>query len=163
LLLAFAAACGGAPATPATPSSPAPEASSAPAADAAAPTAAAPAATASGETWSNDWPKDRQIAFMKKNVLPRLGKVFKAQDTTHYADFGCKTCHGPAYKNPHDFLPKLTLKDGKLTAFADKPEISKFMAQSVVPEMASAMGEPPFDPTTQKGFGCGGCHTIAKM
>ncbi|MGA2450865.1 MAG: hypothetical protein ABTD50_19545 [Polyangiaceae bacterium] len=168
LFLAFAAACGGAPATPATPSSAAPEASSAsasatsaPAPDASAPAASAP--TPSGETWSNDWPKDQQIAFMKKNVAPRLGKVFKAQDAAHYADFSCKTCHGPAYKNPHDFLPKLTLKDGKLTAFAEKPEISKFMAQSVVPEMAAAMGEPPFDPKTQKGFGCGGCHTIAKM
>jgi len=171
LLIAFAAACGAAPASPATPSSTAPEASasSVQAAASAEPTSAAPTAETAaaspapgGETWSNDWPKDKQIAFMKKNVAPRLGKVFKAHDSAHYADFSCKTCHGPAYKNPHDFLPRLALKDGKLLAFADKPEVSKFMAESVVPEMASAIGEPPYDPKTQKGFGCGGCHSIDK-
>ncbi len=168
LLLALAAACGGAPAAPATPATPAPEASASapPGADAsaAAPATAtaSPAATTPGETWSSDWPKDKQIAFMKKNIAPRLGNVFKAHDATAYATFGCKTCHGPAYKNPHEFLPKLVFKDGKLTAFADKPEVSKFMAESVVPEMASAMGEPPFNPKTQKGFGCGGCHSIDK-
>jgi hypothetical protein len=167
LLLAFAAACGASPASPTTPSSPAPEASAsaapaaaAPAADASAPSAEI--AAAGGETWSDTWPKDKQLAFMKKNVAPRLGKVFKAHDAAHYADFSCKTCHGPAYKNPHEFLPKLAMKDGKLLAFADKPDVSKFMAESVVPEMASAMGEPMYDPKTQKGFGCGGCHGIDK-
>jgi cytochrome c553 len=126
------------------------------------PSAPPAAAAKAGETWSNDWSKDRQIAFMKANVTPSLGKVFKSHDEAQYAGFSCKTCHGPAYKNPHEFLPKLALKDGKLTAFADKPEVSKFMAESVVPAMAAAMGEPEYDPKTQKGFGCGGCHGIEK-
>jgi cytochrome c551/c552 len=47
-----------------------------------------------------------------------------------------------------------------MTAFADKPEVAKFMAEKVVPEMAATLGEPPYDMTTHKGFGCGGCHTI---
>jgi hypothetical protein len=83
-----------------------------------------------------------------------MSKVFTKTETT------CKTCHGPAYKEPKEFLPHLTMKDGKITAFAEKPEVSKFMAEKVVPEMAAAMGQPPYDPATHKGFGCGGCHTI---
>jgi hypothetical protein len=43
---------------------------------------------------------------------------------------------------------------------AEKPAIMKFMGEQVVPAMATAMGEPPFDPATHKGFGCGGCHAV---
>jgi len=104
--------------------------------------------------------KDAAAAFMKKNVVPDMEPVFKGQDAKRYAKFGCKTCHGPAFKVPKDFLPKLTFKDGKITSFADKPEMSKFMAEKVVPAMATAMGMKPFDPATHEGFGCGGCHTV---
>jgi hypothetical protein len=97
---------------------------------------------------------------MKANVVPRMGAVFKAKDAAHYAAFGCKTCHGPSMKDPKEFLPHLAMKDGKMTAFAEKPEVAKFMAEKVVPEMAATLGEPPYDMTTHKGFGCGGCHTI---
>ena len=97
---------------------------------------------------------------MKARVAPTMGPVFQAANPTHYADFGCKTCHGPEYRNPHDYLPKLTMKDGNITAFAEKPQIAKFMAESVVPKMASAMGLPPYDHETGQGFGCGGCHAI---
>jgi hypothetical protein len=104
--------------------------------------------------------KDQQIAFMKKNVVPEMEPVFKGYNAKRYAEFGCKTCHGPKFREPKDFLPKLTFKDGKLTAFADKPEISKFMAEQVVPHMATAMGLKPYDVTTHQGFGCNGCHTV---
>jgi len=104
--------------------------------------------------------KDEQVAFMKKNVVPHMDPVFKANNAERYAKFGCKTCHGPAFKKPEEFLPKLTFKDGNLTAFKEKPEVAKFMAEKVVPEMAAAMGMKPYDPATKQGFGCGGCHTI---
>jgi hypothetical protein len=84
-----------------------------------------------------------------------MAKVF-----TREKDFGCKTCHGPNRQDPKDFLPKLALKDGKITAFADKPEVAKFMAEKVVPEMASVLGKQPYDPATKQGFGCMGCHTV---
>ena len=99
------------------------------------------------------------MAFMKTRVVPAMGPVFKAH-AAKYAEFSCKTCHGPEYKDPHEFLPKLTMKGGTLTAFAEKPEMAKFMAESVVPNMATAMGLPPYDMKTHQGFGCGGCHTI---
>lgn len=104
--------------------------------------------------------KDQKAAFMKQKVMPPLSKTFQTANAKHYADFSCKSCHGPDYKEPKDFLPHLTMKGGTLTAFAEKPEVSKFMAEKVVPEMASAMGLEPYDPKTHKGFGCGGCHTI---
>jgi hypothetical protein len=104
--------------------------------------------------------KDQEVAFMKKNVVPEMSPVFKGFNEKRYAEFGCKTCHGPKFKEPKEYLPKLTFKDGKITAFADKPELAKFMAEQVVPHMATAMGLKPYDPATHTGFGCGGCHTI---
>ena len=163
-LLALAAACGGGAA--ATDPATAPTSSAMPAATDATPAASASASAAAATpgplptVWSDSMPKDQQMAFMKQNVMPAEGPLFKAHDSTRYADFSCKTCHGPAYKNPHEFLPPLTMKGGKITAFAEKPEVAKFMAESVTPKMAAAMGEPPYDPKTNTGFGCGGCHKI---
>jgi hypothetical protein len=34
------------------------------------------------------------------------------------------------------------------------------MSEKVVPDMAAALGEKPFDPATNTGFGCGGCHEV---
>jgi hypothetical protein len=110
--------------------------------------------------WTKDMTKDQEVAFMKKNVVPEMEPVFKGYDAKMFDKFSCKTCHGPAFKDPHMFLPKLTFKDGKITSFEKKPAISKFMAAEVVPHMATAMGMKPFDPATKEGFGCGGCHTV---
>jgi hypothetical protein len=110
--------------------------------------------------WSDGMTKDQQMAFMKTVIMPKMTPVFQAGDAKHYADVSCKTCHGPNYQAPKDFLPKLTMKDGKITSFAEKPEVSKFMAEKIVPAMAAAMGKPPYDPATHQGFGCAGCHAV---
>jgi len=131
-----------------------------------APTASASASTAPSatggttEVWSDSMSKDQQAAFMKKNVVPAMGPVFQAFDGKKYAEFGCKTCHGPAFKVPKDFLPHLHFADGKLKEAAEKPEMAKFMMEKVTPAMVTAMGAKPFDPQAHTGFGCGGCHTI---
>ena len=163
-------ACGGAPAAePATPPPPPPAAPAPePAPSAAAPEAPKPAETAATpaapppahDVWTEGMTKDAEAAFMKKNVVPEMEPVFKGFNAKRYGEFGCKTCHGPKYKEPKEYLPKLTFKDGKITAFAEKPEISKFMAEQVVPHMATAMGMKPYDPATHTGFGCGGCHAV---
>ena len=103
---------------------------------------------------------EQKGAFMKKHVTPKMGEVFKSMSADRYADFGCVTCHGPEWKTPTAFLPKLTMKDGKFTAMADKPKVVEFMMQKVTPEMAKIFGKPAYDPKTNEGFGCGGCHTI---
>ena len=148
--LVAAAACGGGQAEPVTPTTPSASTSD----SSTAPTDGA------GPVWKSDMTKDQQVAYMKANVAPRMGKVFQEHDAKKYAEFSCKTCHGPQYKEPKEFLPKLTMKDGNLTAFTDKPEISKFMHEKVVPEMAAAMGQKAYDPATKQGFGCMGCHAV---
>jgi hypothetical protein len=172
LMIVTAAACGGSPppapeappAASAAPAEPAPTAAAPAEAPKPAETAAAPAPEAAPapahDMWKKEFTKDEAVAFMKKNVVPEMEPVFKGYDAKMFDKFSCKTCHGPAFKNPHDFLPKLTFKDGKITSFEKKPEISKFMAEQVVPHMATAMGMKPFDPATKEGFGCGGCHTV---
>ncbi len=148
VVTALLAACGGAtdsapPATPAAASTPAP----------------APAAPAMA--WADSLTQEQKVAIMKTSVVPRVGPLFQAADAQRYTGFGCKSCHGPdGMKAPTEYLPHLTMKDGKLTCFTDKADVSKFMAQKVVPEMASALGVKPFDPATHTGFGCPGCHTV---
>ncbi len=112
------------------------------------------------EKWDDDLSMPQKAAFMKAHVVPRMGGVFQAFNSARYAEFGCKTCHGANMKDPNEYLPHLSLRDGRLTAFAERPEVAKFMAEKVVPEMASTLGEPPYDLTTHKGFGCAGCHTV---
>ena len=164
---AFVLACG--PATPestmpigisAPPTTPPPDHSVGPATSASA-AAAPPAATPpAGVGWQDDFTTDQAVAFMKANVVPHLGPVFQAANAKRYADFGCKTCHGPNGKPPTEFLPHLTVQNGKMTAFVQHPDVSKFMAERVVPEMASALGKQPYDPATKVGFGCPGCHVV---
>lgn len=106
------------------------------------------------------------MSFMKQRVMPRMKTLFQEHDGKHFAEFTCKTCHGPLFKSPKSFLPKLRMTAAKagghpqLEAFVKEPKVAKFMAEKVVPEMASLMGQKPYDPQTQQGFGCGGCHTI---
>ncbi len=103
---------------------------------------------------------DAQIAYMKTKVVPAMKPKFKEADPDEFAGFSCATCHGPDKKDPQEFLPHLTMADGQIAEFATMPDVSKYMAESIVPAMAEAMGEAPFDPATGQGFGCAGCHTI---
>lgn len=140
-----------------TPEAQAPE-EGAPAADTTAAPAAAPVATP--DKWSKDMTKEQQIAYMKEKIMPAMDPVFKAHDAKAFEKFGCETCHGPEYKTPTQYLPALTLKDGNLTCFTEDPEVSKWMAEQVVPAMANAMGMAPYNKETHEGFGCAGCHAI---
>jgi hypothetical protein len=141
-------ACGGGQPAPATPEGPGAE----------------PAAEGEGSAdlvWKDDMPVKDKGLFMKKKVMPAMSKSFKEFDAKEYADFSCKTCHGPQMKpKPVDFLPELNIKDGKMKEAEEHPELAKFMHEKVVPEMAALFGKPPYDPATNSGFGCGGCHKI---
>jgi hypothetical protein len=140
-------ACGGAQPAPATPGEP----------------GAAPESEASGADlkWSDDLPVKDKGVFMKKKVLPEMSKIFKEFDAKTYEKFSCKTCHGPQMKpKPVDFLPELHMKDGKLVEAAEHGDIAKFMGEKVSPGMADLFGKPHYDPATNQGFGCGGCHKM---
>ena len=91
--------------------------------------------------------------------------AFKAQNAERYKDFNCMTCHGPNakannFKMPSPDLPKLSAKDGFKKHMDKSPEVTKFMMQKVVGEMAGALGVEPYNMQTHQGFGCGGCHVM---
>lgn len=136
-----------------------------PAASSAAEPGAAPAdapAEGSADVWSDSMSDKQKADFMKKKVVPAMAKTFQEFDAKKYADFGCKTCHGPQFKpHPVDFLPELHVKGEKLVEADEHPEMAKFMGEKVSPQMAEIFGKKPFDPQTKEGFGCGGCHKIA--
>ena len=124
------------------------------------PEPAPPETATTPDKWSDDLSQADKGAFMKAHVMPKMSAVFKAMSAERYADFSCGTCHGPEWKTPKDFLPKLTMKDGKFTAMNDKAAVVEFMMTKVTPEMAQIFGKPAYDPKTNTGFGCGGCHVV---
>ncbi|MBK6922847.1 MAG: hypothetical protein IPH07_36000 [Deltaproteobacteria bacterium] len=104
--------------------------------------------------------KDGKMKRMTDVVMPELGALFREYDATRYAKFDCATCHVNHAHHPKDGLPKIKLSDGGYEQLVkEKPELMEFMGK-VAPAMAKAMAEPPFDPATGQGFGCGGCHTV---
>jgi hypothetical protein len=164
---ALLAACGGDATPPVSVPQPPPAvtaaaASAAPVVASAAPSVApVVAAVAGAGTPFSSMDRDKKLAHMKMVIQPTMGKLFTAYDGKKFGEFGCKTCHGEKKEDPHKALPKLTLSgDGFKKLFAEKPALMKFMTEQVTPAMQTAMGEPPFDPATHKGFGCGGCHTV---
>ena len=143
-------------ATPPEPAAPSDVEAPAAEPDAAEPAAAVPA------TWeeAEHADLDAQVEYMKTKVVPAMKPVFQAAAPEEYATFTCATCHGPDKKPPTEYLPHLTLVDGNIQEFETMPDVSKVMAEQIVPAMAEAMGEAPYDPATGEGFGCAGCHAI---
>jgi hypothetical protein len=105
---------------------------------------------------------EQKMAFMVERVMPAMKPVFAGA-----SDFGCATCHGAEQTNaqqfahPNQALPGLTFENGQITSFATNPDVSKFMAEKVLPAMAEVMGRPTYSEQTPDGMGCNGCHAVA--
>jgi len=104
---------------------------------------------------------DQQIQFMKEVVVPTMAPLFQAHDAKEFAEFGCKTCHGPGaekgeYELPNPLLPKLDFADMS----KHKKEDLEWMGKVIKPNMAKLLKEPEYSAENPKGFGCGECHTI---
>jgi hypothetical protein len=151
------------------PAAPAPAAAEPPAAEAPAAESAPPSAApglAPAKPWA-DLGRDERLAHMKNVVAPHMKPLFQSIDADHFKDFGCSTCHGPSAKEgkftmPNPGLPKLDPKDGFKVHMDKKPAMTKFMMETVLPEMAKTLGTTPYDPNTKTGLMCGACHTIKK-
>lgn len=142
--LSVAAACGSKAPAPSTPT-------------AAEPAAAAPALP---DVPFDKLDHDQQIQFMKEKVVPTMAPLFKAHDPEEFAEFGCKTCHGPGaedgeFEMPYAGLPKLNFKD--MSKF--KKEDLEWMGKVVKPAMAKLLGETEYSEDNPTGFGCVHCHT----
>jgi cytochrome c peroxidase len=164
LSLAVGAACGGAQTSPSS----------------SVPSDGSKAASA----WDSLTPAQKKDK-MRTAVLPKMSVLFHDFDTQRYAKVTCATCHpclrsGQAGyvqmecsschkpdgmpekpKMPSAGLPKLTSADGFKLHKDRAPKTVSFMMTKVVPQMASLIGEQPYDPETKKGFGCFNCHVKA--
>ena len=137
----------------------------------AAPTAA-PAAGAEkpAATDTVDWhamSHEQKMNHMKKVVMPKMSALFQGFNAAEFKDMNCGTCHGPGVKQgkfdmPTASIPKLNPADHFAKHQGKTAEMTRFMMTKVVPEMAALQGEAPFDPATQKGFGCFECHMMEK-
>ena len=172
-----ALSCGGGQPPPAPPPAPsaAPSVSAAPIESAAPTASAAPSASASAAPsgpaappkegdWDL-WTHEQKLAYMKSTVMPKMGPLFHEQDAKTFAEPKCTLCHGSgakdgSFKMPNPELPKLDLTPAGMKQMHDKkPAMVDFMSKKVLPTMADLLGEKPYDPKTQKGFGCLECHT----
>jgi hypothetical protein len=157
---AFASACGGGQTEPKTPE---------PAATTTTPPAAAgtpPSSLAPSKPWK-EMSLSEKKAHMKTAVMPKMTETFQSFDKSKFADVTCITCHGSGAKNgnfvmPNPALPKLTAEGGFAKHKKDKPEMTKFMMERVMPDMIQLLGAKPYDPQTHQGLGCTACHTMEK-
>lgn len=150
IAVVLASACGSKPAT-----APAPTA----------PTTAPTTATASTEVHFDDMDRESKIAHMKTVVMPAMTTLFQSFDADHYDALRCEFCHGPGanagkFEMPNPDLPKLNPADSFKAHMTESPEMTEFMMQRVVPEMARLLGEEPYNAETGKGIGCFTCHTM---
>jgi len=108
---------------------------------------------------------DQKKAHMQTVVAPEMTTLFQGFDPKKFEKVTCATCHGKdgeknQFKMPNPKLPKLDPKDGFKKHMQGKTaEMTKFMMEKVTPKMQSMLpGVAPYDPNTQQGFGCFGCH-----
>lgn len=113
--------------------------------------------------------RDQKIEHMKEEVMPKMSELFASFDAEEFDKVTCGTCHGSSAKEgnfemPNPELPKLTMPSGEGEPFAQEkaehPEMATFMMTKVTPTMVELLpGMKAYDPATQSGFGCFGCHT----
>ena len=113
----------------------------------------------------HDLSDDEKKAHMKDVIMPAMKQRFQAFDGEEFAKFTCATCHGAnardvKFEMPNPELTKLPeTREGFEKLAQTKQKALDFMGQVVMPDMATMLGEPPFDPATNKGFSCYNCHT----
>lgn len=118
--------------------------------------------------WARMSHRDKE-RYMDNVVLPTMTALFQAYDSQHYARVTCATCHGENARRVHFHMPNSL---PALPAFGteaaqrmmnEHPRMVRFMRERVVPVMARLLGETPYDPQTNRGFGCYDCHPRARQ
>lgn len=115
-----------------------------------------------GIPWTEKTPKQR-LDFMGAVFFPDMRKRFEGHSAQRFRGFRCQTCHGPDMKERNYAMPSsavfpLDPERPYEDALAYDPEVTRFMAEDVVPAAAKLLGTRPYDPTTGEGLGCPACH-----
>lgn len=126
---------------------------------------ASPAIVPSGISWGAMTLQQKK-AYMERVVTPRMAEVFQSYSPRTYANFGCKTCHGPSairgsFRMPNPDLP-MTESDVQSALSPGAEPIATFMAHQVDPAMAKLLGSPASQPERHTTIGCFHCHTIER-
>lgn len=101
--------------------------------------------------------REQRMGFMAAAVHPRMKMLFKEYDST-YDDFSCQTCHGDDmelidYKMPNDIYPLPT--ENTLEEARDYDEdVTKFMADKVLPELKKLFNQGKGPQTNVSCFSC---------
>lgn len=106
---------------------------------------------------------DERKAYMGKQVFPKMKATFAAHDAELFKGFKCETCHGDDMKEksfamPNDGIYPLSASDPLTGAMEYDEEVTRFMVDEVVPQMAAMLGTEPWSPENQDGLGCFACH-----
>lgn len=114
-----------------------------------------------GTPWK-DKTREQRLDWMGLEVYPKLRAAFLERDA-QFGEFKCQTCHGSKmemvdFKMPNPALFSLSKTNTLETAREYDAEMTTFMAEKVVPEMAELLDMQPYDPATKQGFGCFNCH-----
>ena len=94
---------------------------------------------------------DERAVFMRRVVMPEMGKRFRAFDGAVFPEPSCATCHGgEGFSMPNPDLPRLS-PDGRFDLeMRHSPEMTMFMVGVVVPAMRELLGDRELD--------CFRCH-----
>lgn len=115
--------------------------------------------------WADKTFKQRQ-EYMGLFVMPKMKSIFAAHDPAAFGSIKCQTCHGEdmeaeKFEMPNEGIYPLSPTDPITGAMEYDAEITKFMKEQVVPEMAALLGEPVISAEHPDGFGCMSCHPAA--
>ncbi len=108
-----------------------------------------------------DMDHEQREHYMEDVVLPTMKEKFVAFNAEEFGTMSCTTCHRDEHDHemPNPKLPKLDFAKSPADYTDEEKAYGEFMSSVVVPEMAKLLGTTPYDPATQVGFGCTGCHT----
>jgi hypothetical protein len=105
---------------------------------------------------------------MNAHVLPAMEARFKRFDGVRYANFSCATCHGSdmvarnfAMPNPSLLALHATGSPEQQRMVRERPEMTRFMFNQVLPGVQAMLDAPDYDPATRSGFSCYACHPSA--
>lgn len=114
--------------------------------------------------------KEQRGKYMAAVVLPKMREVFRTFNGEKYAAIGCGTCHGKEARARHfempnpEIMPLPATQEDWGKVMQEKPDMLKFMGETVKPEMAKLLGVPEYAPQNPQpgALGCTACHTSKK-